>query len=325
MKTKKSETALHLVAASCDPELMPLVFKFLIDHGADLRSKDQSEKTVLYYVLERKEISQEIRNVITKMLRPPTSSTYVEHSSLMGGSDTDSVVLSPQTSSGFSEKMSVDFSSDSGGPVTPESPIGQFQVPPNPTTPLSSRYTPYEPRNARIRQRSSTQDLYPITTSNYHQTFKPALCDIGTSTSEVNGRDECRLWDYGMEVESVEGLCQCRRCERELRSKTEAEICRIRQRDIERENVELRHQLRKQRERLERHENCPICMRPYTISSRRTLKSCGHMLCAECTHTWLETEQPHLEGDSVPLKEPVLCPVCRTPYDTNDLVKSLIS
>jgi len=327
MKTKKKETALHLVAASCDPEVMPHAFKFLLENGADSTCKDDADKTVLYYVFERKEISQEIRNVITKMIRPSFEDS-ISH-------ELDSVVLSPQTSSGFSEKMSIDFSD---GPVTPESPVNhglrQFQVPPNPTTPFSSRYSPYEPRNARIRQRSSTQDLYPITTSNYHQTFKPASCDTGTSTDDLllNNQfqlPQCRLWDYGMELDGVEGLCSCARCEREMVSKTEAEISRIRISDVERENEELRRQLKKQQDRLERHENCPICMTAYTISSRRTLKSCGHMLCAECAQTWLETEQPHLIeqslNESIPLKEPVLCPVCRTPYDTNDLVKSLIS
>ena len=101
--------------------------------------------------------------------------------------------------------------------------------------------------------------------------------------------------------------------------------------DLERENKELRRQLQSRQERLERHENCPICYTPYTILSRRTLKTCGHMLCVNCAQKWLNTEQPHLieqsamQSDMPPLKEPVLCPVCRTPYDTNDLVKSLIS
>ena len=330
MKTKKKETALHLVAASCDPDIMPHAFKFLLDHGADTTCKDESDKTVLYYVFERKEVSHDLRNVIAKLIRPNSFDDSIS-------SDTDSVVLSPQTSSGFSEKMSLDFS-DPGGPGTPESPgLRQFQVPPNP--PFSSRYSPYEPRNiARIRQRSSTQDLYPITTSNYHQIYnKPASCDTGTSTDDLfNAQNfqpipQCRLWDYGAEAggPEVEGLCSCPRCEREMLSKTEAEISRIRISDADRENAELRRQLKKQQDRLERHENCPICMMAYTISSRRTLKSCGHMLCAACAQKWLETEQPHEFEQSlnepIPLKEPVLCPVCRTPYDTNDLVKSLIS
>ena len=83
--------------------------------------------------------------------------------------------------------------------------------------------------------RTSTQDNYPITTSNY-QHYKPAACDVGTTTEDLTQESmtpqfavpQCRLWDYGMELEVGEGLCNCTRCERETVSKTEAEISRIR-------------------------------------------------------------------------------------------------
>lgn len=383
MKTKKKETALHLVAASCDPLKMPAAFKFLLDSGADSSAKDCSHKTMLYYVLERKEVSQEIRTLIMKMVHP---SQFDE----IGITDTDSVVLSPQTSSGFSEKMSVDFSDDPGSPSLRESHQSQFLTPLLPVSPFSARYSPYEPRNtARIlRQRSSTQ-CYPISTSNYH---KSSTESDTASTSDLSSGSDCvnvssrgsgyiprsamssqhhhqqvllspsppvSQWFSSSSSSSSSpvrptsiaaamvqdaprpshhlpstdemAMCACAPCKRQMLSKTEAEIARIRLGDVERENAELRRLLKRTQERLERHENCPICMTAYTISSRRTLKSCGHMLCENCAMKWLETEsqQDIMEGDDeidqIPLKEPVLCPVCRTPYDTNDLVKSLIS
>ena len=100
---------------------------------------------------------------------------------------------------------------------------------------FSARYSPYEPRNLTHdrRMRTSTQDIYPITTSNYPH-YKPAACDVGTTTDDLTQETpqfsvpQCRLWDYGMELEVGEGLCNCTRCERETVSKTEAEISRIR-------------------------------------------------------------------------------------------------
>lgn len=242
-----------------------------------------------------------------------------------------------------SEKMSVDFSDSALGSVGSPGVSSRpdlFQVPLQPTN-QTARYSPYEPRPARpmLRQRSSTQDLYPIATSNYHQ-----LITVGTSTDDltahsyhVTRRPVC-LVDSGATLNPQE--CPCSRCEKELLAKTEAEIGRIRISDIERERDELKQELKRVKNALERHENCPICVAPYTMSSRRTLKSCGHMMCVTCANQWLESERQvvsqseslvGVEGGAlvgaVPEKgnEPAACPVCRTPYTQSDLVKSLIS
>ena len=105
---------------------------------------------------------------------------------------------------------------------------------------------------------------------------------------------------------------------------------------MERERDELKQELARAKMALERHENCPICVAPYTISSRRTLKSCGHVMCVTCANQWLESERAVLSQSESAVsdspgaaavekgQEPAACPVCRTPYTQSDLVKSLI-
>ena len=148
MKTNKGETALHLVAASCCPQRILLAFQFLLDHGADPTLKDASEKTVLYYVFERKEIKQETRLAITKLLRPDfgSRSGCASGSSLGGGrcdSESElSLIGSDQPIMSPSEKMSVDFSDSALGSVGSPGVSSRpdlFQVPLQPTN-QTARY-----------------------------------------------------------------------------------------------------------------------------------------------------------------------------------------
>ena len=92
--------------------------------------------------------------------------------------------------------------------------------------------------------------------------------------------------------------------------------------------------------------------------TRMTLKSCGHMMCSDCAYKWLScekldspsdspsyspeyarivaTDSPHespvmsqlepaMHRESGEVSSHALCPVCRTPYQQSDLVKSLIT
>lgn len=172
MKTAKQESALHLVAASCDPVFLVSAFQFLIDEGVEVSARDDADKTALYYISERKKIDPELRSQIIGLIRPVAAHHHFAGSDV--NSDTDSL-LSPQTSSdlGFSEKLSLDDL-----PGTPESgsAFRHFAVPcvssrhsrsHSSTSTNSARFSPYEPRRPPRQHRSSTQDLYSLSTSSY--------------------------------------------------------------------------------------------------------------------------------------------------------------
>jgi len=126
-------------------------------------------------------------------------------------------------------------------------------------------------------------------------------------------------------------------CEKMRDQDNELEILRLRMRDMEMEKKVIEEKYKKCTERLDRYESCQICMESFNINNRTTLKSCGHMMCSDCAFKWLSTEPEHSpsyspEYDRITSDHPnlnnqnhALCPVCRTPYDQNDLVKSLIS
>ena len=98
MKTAKQESALHLVAASCDPVFLVSAFEFLINEGVEVSARDDADKTALYYISERKKIDPELRSQIISLIRPVAAHHHFTGSDV--NSDTDSL-LSPQTSSGM--------------------------------------------------------------------------------------------------------------------------------------------------------------------------------------------------------------------------------
>lgn len=170
MKTKKNESALHLVATSCDPTFLTNAFEFLINEGIEGNARDDSGKTALYYISERKKIDPELRSQLIALIRPVAALNHHHFAGSDVNSDTDSL-LSPQTSSGFSEKLSLDDL-----PGTPESgsafrhfavPDGATRHAANTTNTTNARFSPYEPRRLARQHRSSTQDLYSLSTSSY--------------------------------------------------------------------------------------------------------------------------------------------------------------
>ena len=54
---------------------------------------------------------------------------------------------------------------------------------------------------------------------------------------------------------------------------------------------------------------CAICYETVEESNATILLVCGHVFCASCLNTWLETENKS-------------CPMCRVAFDREDLLKS---
>jgi len=307
MVTRHRQTALHLVASSCAPSQLESTVKFLIKNDVDPQQMDDDGKTMLHYINERNDILRRQKEQICTLVNPYQNGPF-----------------SPRSSSGFSEKMSLDYCDHlypeypvNCSPMTSTPLIRTTQIPsaacsnaPPPLAPTScssSSTSCCSPQTSSIDliipgtklqllQLGTTQPTTTITTtpaSRYPQSVKEQEPDEPLATLLKNKNQE----------KHKETQTECYRDQ-------EMESLKTRLRELEAERDAFSSQCKRMSERLERYESCQICLEPYSASERMTLRSCGHMMCIECAHKWLrETPQ---------------CPQCRADYTSSDLVKSLI-
>lgn len=294
MVTRHRQTALHLVASSCAPSQLESTVKFLIKNDVDPQQMDDDGRTMLHYINERNDIPRRQKEQICTLVNPYQNGPF-----------------SPRSSSGFSEKMSMDYCDQI---MYPEYPVN---CSPMTSTPLITRTTqipsaacsapppPLAPTSCSSSSTSCCSINVPQKLLQLGTTHQPTTITITTPSSRYPQSVKEQEPD-----EPLATLLTNKETQTECYRDQEMESLKSRLRELEAERDDFSRQCKRMSERLERYESCQICLEPYSASERVTLRSCGHMMCTECAHKWLrETPQ---------------CPQCRADYTRGDLVKSLI-
>jgi hypothetical protein len=294
MVTRHRQTALHLVASSCAPSQLESTVKFLIKNDVDPQQMDDDGRTMLHYINERNDIPRRQKEQICTLVNPYQNGPF-----------------SPRSSSGFSEKMSMDYCDQI---MYPEYPVN---CSPMTSTPLITRTTqipsaacsapppPLAPTSCSSSSTSCCSINVPQKLLQLGTTHQPTTITITTPPSRYPQSVKEQEPD-----EPLATLLTNKETQTECYRDQEMESLKSRLRELEAERDDFSRQCKRMSERLERYESCQICLEPYSASERVTLRSCGHMMCTECAHKWLrETPQ---------------CPQCRADYTRGDLVKSLI-
>ena len=76
MKTRNNQTALHLVASSCAPYELERATKFLIQNDVDPGHLDDDGKTMMHYINERNDITNQQKDLINNLFNPYHSVSF---------------------------------------------------------------------------------------------------------------------------------------------------------------------------------------------------------------------------------------------------------